>query len=235
MSPARTKPAQAPRKSSTRTTYAAPVSVRKWPDQVSDITVRTPTSSTRRSAGRSATRATPTGCPWVGSHPPSQTTRAVSPPRTTNHPARAASTTATAKAAGSATRRPIVVTDPPAIRAAPSNGTTTSMTAPVLTGRSLLELFLERPDLLRVDAALTLGELDGQRQQQGGDRPTHDDVGEGERLHHRVDHGHSRLDVGEDRGRPVRLPADQQEQQVRRRLHHRQARDHMDEAPARGD
>src|SRR4051794_17748247 len=234
-SPASTNPEQAPRNTSTSATYDAPASARKCHDQVSAATVSNPTRHTRSSAARSTTSATPTGWPCTGSQPPCQMTRVVSPMSTADQTAAAVTPIATARPNGSATRWPNAVTDSPATTAPARRGATTSITTRVFIAASLLELLLERADPVRVDAPLPLGELDRQGQQQRGHRTTDDDVGEGQCLHHGIDHGHAGVDVREHRRGRVAGPADHQQQQVRRRLHQRQADDDMDEAAAGRD
>src|SRR5205823_6301177 len=77
--------------------------------------------------------------------------------------------------------------------------------------------------------------VERQREDERDHGDADDYVREGQGLHDRVDGGRAELDALEDRRLAVLDVADRQQEDVARRLGHRQANSEMDQVPARGD
>src|SRR3954454_19040148 len=227
-SPVRQKPTIAPMNTSA-------IASNRWSStwmtsmhMTSAATPSTATNSANAPPSGSTAKSMPTAEPARGRQPPNQTTSV--PPRACASVAahRAAVATAATTPAIPATRRRDSG-DVAASRVAASTGTSTASGA-TDTGAHSAAQGAER---VGVAGAEALVGLHGQREQHRDDRRLDHDVGERQRLHHRIDPRRARRDVDEDRRLPPVAPADREQQHVRRRLHDAEAQDEMHEVAAR--
>src|SRR4051794_39725931 len=177
----------------------------------------------------------PTGwAPGGGAQPPSHVTASCVVVASSRNPPATASASAPSSAAVSVTTRGVqrpTRSSAQARRTGPvtASGATTST---VLTRCSSAQL----AQLVGVDRAVPLGDLDGQGEQQRGHGGRDDDVGEHHRLHHRVDHrarpGAARP---EDRDGRAALEPGRDEQDVGARLRDRERDDGVDQVAAADD
>src|SRR4051812_44493860 len=186
-------------------------------------------------ASGAATSTTPRLTPPVGAQPPAQVTTRPSRVATSRATSRATTAVAVAMAVRSRASRGRW---PPtaASRAATTIGAGIASAASAGAAAAPVTSALQGGQLVRVDGAVLLADLDGQGQEECGHRAGDHDVGERQRLHERVDH----LVVGwgrraEDRRRGALLVADREQQHEGAGLGDGQADDRVHQVPAARD
>src|SRR5690348_14949422 len=144
----------------------------------------------------------------------------------------AAEASAASKAAASASRGGMKCAIAMRSAATASGTAMVSGTSAVMSSSPFVD---ERPQLLRIEGLVLARNLQRHGEEERGDGGADDDIGQHERLHHRIDGWRAGRMIVKDRRHRAPLIADAEQQDISRRLTDRETADEVNEIAARHD